>query len=190
MDWGILNSVATFIVGFSALYIYTLSKKHEKESASMIVVMDIRHAESVVHSILEQGSINVSIKEIMSENNWTKYKHLFARDFSQDDFSAFNKFFDSCVEMSDARQRIREVFYTTINEKARLLQTKVYSIEDLLSEGGQKKVQKYLKEINSAQPLFDPDEPKDRMMQNLRIMGTLSGTTAYAKLKRIAGEKI
>ena len=58
MDINIINSLVTLLVGSVALIVYKLSKKHEKASASNIIVMDIRHAESVVQSILEKGSVD------------------------------------------------------------------------------------------------------------------------------------
>ena len=83
--------------------------------------MDIRHAEQVVVSLLERGFIDrESLKPILHENNWVKYKHLFAADFSYDDFSAINRFFDSCVEIAEARKRMNEVFYSAITAKAAL----------------------------------------------------------------------
>ena len=146
--------------------------------------MDIRHAELIVQSILEKG-IDMSTKDVMMQNNWGKHKHLFAKDLSQDQFSRFNDFFLSCVEASDARSRVREIFYTTLNEKARILQNKIYELDVKTPEA----INSLTIEIGNGYGVFEPDEPRSRMLKNLQNMGSISGTTAYDKLKRIAGEK-
>lgn len=99
-----INSLVTFLVGGVALLVYWLTKINEKRNAATIILMDIRHAEQVVFSILEKGVVDNFLKNIITDNNWNKYKHLFVSEFSQDDFSAFNKFFDACIEISEARK--------------------------------------------------------------------------------------
>lgn len=187
MDLNIINSIVTFVVGLVALVVYGMTKRHEKKNAATIIVMDIRHAEQVVLSILEKGAIDISTKDVLLENNWSKYKHLFASDFSHDDFAVFNRFFNSCVEMSDARKRMREIFYSNLNEKARILQNKILNIKSPEDPEGQALRKKLIDEINIESYVFDPNEPKDRMLQNLRLMGRLSNTVAFEKLKRKAG---
>ncbi|TPQ24455.1 hypothetical protein C2U68_19600 [Methylomonas koyamae] len=184
-----LNSIVTFIVGLFAFLVYFLSKRSEKQNAATIVVMDIRHAEQVVLSILEKGLVDKSLKNIISENNWAKYKHLFASDFSYDDFAAFNRFFDACVEISYARNRMLEVFYANLISKASISQQKIFDIEDLGSPEGQIKKQKIISEFNNEVFVFDPDDPKVRIYQSLQLMGRLSNTVAFEKLKILAGIK-
>ena len=102
-----INGIVTFGVGLVALLVYWLSKRTERKNAATVIVMDIRCAEQVVLSILEKNSIDRYAKEILIENNWSKFKHLFFSALSYDDFTAFNRFFDSCIEISDARKRMR-----------------------------------------------------------------------------------
>lgn len=189
MDYNLLNSLITLFVGGVAFAVYILNKRYEKSSAATIIIMDIRHAEGVVQSILERNQIDISTKDVLSENNWSKYKHLFAKNFSQDDFVAFNRFFDSCVEMSDARKRLREVFYTSLNAKAQLVQEKIHSIENLNTPQGQDEAEKVFIEISNGHRAFDPNEPKERIMKNLQMMGKLSNTPSFDKLKHFSGSK-
>lgn len=185
----IINSVVTFIVGLAAFVVYWLKKREEKRNAATIIVMDIRHAEQVVLSILEKGKVDNYLKNILSENNWAKYKHLFASSLSSDDFAAFNRFFDSCVEISDATKRMREILYANISAKASIAQSKIFDIENLSSREGQLKKQKIIDEINAEGFVFDPNDPKDRIFRSLQLMGRLSNTVAYEKLKKIGGIK-
>lgn len=187
MNPDIINGAVTFVVGFVAVGVYWLTKRSEKRAAATIVIMDIRHAEQVVLSILEKGMVDRTMKNILHDNNWAKYKHLFAENFSQDDFAAFNRFFEACVEIADARKRMVDVFYSNVTAKAEIMHQKIFSIDDLLSPEGQLKKQKILHEINTDESFFDPNEPKSRILHNLQLMGRLSNTVAFEKLKAIAG---
>lgn len=183
----IIDSIVTIIVGSVALIVYLLSKRHEKRSAATIIIMDIRHAENVVLSILEKGFVDINTKNVLQENNWSKYKHLFAADFSQDDYASFNRFFDSCVEMADARNRLREVFYSNLTAKAQILQNELFKINSSPSNEEERK--RLIDKINQESCVFDPSEPRDRMIRNLQLMGRLSNTIAFEKLKSKAGIK-
>ncbi len=187
MSPDIINSIVTFVVGLVAFGVYWLTKRAEKRNAATIVVMDIRHAEQVVLSILEKGMVDKSLKNILSENNWGKYKHLFASKFSYDDFAAFNRFFEACVEIADARKRMGEVFYANLTAKASIAQQKILSIENLSTPEGQAKKQQIITEIDGETFAFEPQEPKNRIFQSLQLMGRLSNTVAFEKLKKIAG---
>lgn len=182
-----LNSIVTFVVGLLALVVYWLTKRHEKKNAATIIVMDIRHAEQVVLSLLERNAVDRSLKSILYENNWAKYKHLFASDFSYDDFAALNRFFDSCVEIAEAKRRMNEVFYAAVNAKAALLQEKILSIEDPDSPNGQEKRAALIAKFNSETYAFDPTDPKNTVILNLNLMGRPSNSMAFAKLKKAAG---
>ncbi|TOL43140.1 hypothetical protein CGH98_23495, partial [Vibrio parahaemolyticus] len=68
-------------------------------------------------------------------------------------------------------------------------QQKVYEIEDINSPQGMQKQQELFQNINRDYGSFDADEPKQRFMKNLELMGALSSTTGFIKLKKCAGEK-
>ena len=140
-----------------------------------------------VSSRSEKGGVDKSLKIILSENNWAKYKHLFASSLSSDDFAAFNRFFDACVDITDARRRMWEVFNANLTAKASFAQQKILSIKNLLSPEGQAERNQIIAEINGEVFVFDPQEPKDKIFQSLQLMGRLSNTVAFEKLKKIAG---
>lgn len=149
--------------------------------------MDIRHAEQIVLSILEKQVIDRTLKDILLENNWAKYKHLFASDFSHDDFAAFNRFFVACTEIADARRRMLEIFYANLNAKAAIVQQKLLEIDNPQSAEGQAKKQQLIAAVNSEEFVFEPHEPRGRILSSLQLMGRLSNTIAFEKLKKIAG---
>lgn len=183
-----LNVIVTLVAGLVALVVYILAKRSEKQSAATILLMDIRNAENIVVGILDKG-LDYWTKEVLVENNWNKYKHLFVGSFSNDEILAFNRFFDSCDEMSDARKRMRNLFYVTLETRAELMQQKIFEIDNLLSSEGQNKKATLVNMINTEPEMYHPSEPKDRFMKNLQLMGVLSNSTGFKKLKKFAREK-
>jgi hypothetical protein len=181
------NSFITFIVGLIAFVVYWLGKKSEKSNAATIVIMDIRHAEQVVQSILEKGVVDTYLKNILFDNNWEKYKHLFAGSFSQDDFLAFNRFFGACSEISEARRRMLTVFDAGLSAKAEIAQRLILEIESPNTPEWQAKRTDIINNINSETWNFDPDDPKLRIFKSLQLMGRLSNTIAFEKIKKISG---
>ncbi len=180
------NSIVTLLVGAVALVVYWLTKRHEKRNAATIILMDIRHAEQIVHSILEKGTVDSYLKNIITENNWNKYKHLFATNFSQDDFSAFNRFFNSCVEISEARKNMLEIFNSSLRAKAEHIQQLLMNIDDPKTPEGIEKRDKIISNTNTENFIFEPADPKHRIFNALQLMGRLSNTVAFEKLKKIA----
>lgn len=189
MDPEYINSIVTFLVGGIALLVYCLTKRNEKRNAATIILMDVRHAEQVVLSILEKGSVDTVLKNIITENNWNKYKHLFASDFSQDDFSAFNRFFDACIDISEARKSMLSVFNSALIAKAEYVQHLLLNIDDPASPQGQEARKKIISKANLEKFVFDPDDPKARIFRSLQLMGRLSNTVAFEKLRKISGVK-
>ncbi|MEN9657538.1 MAG: hypothetical protein RL571_1003 [Pseudomonadota bacterium] len=184
------NALSTLTVGGIAWYVFWRAKKDEKQNAAIILVMDIRHAEQVVQSLLtllEKGIIDRGLKNILYENNWKKYKHLFAKELSTDDFSAFNRFFDACIEISDAKNRMDELFYENIKAKTSIAQNKILNIENLSTPEGQTKRNDIINSMNTETFIFDPNDPKTIILKNLQNIGQLSNTFAFEKLKKIAG---
>lgn len=183
----IANAIVTLLVGSVAILVYGLSKRAERRNAATIIIMDIRHAEQVVMSVLEKDRIDRSMRRIIMENNWVKYKHLFASTFSSDDFSAFNRFFYACVEIAESRERMMSVFEENVRAKSQFIQNEILSIEDPSSSEGQQKRHDIIKQVEAEIYVFEPNEPKLRIRHNLQMMGRLSTTVAFDKLRKIAG---
>ena len=101
--------------------------------------------------------------------------------------AAFNRFFDACVEIADARRRMGEVFYSNLTAKASIAQQKIFAIANLSTPEGQAAKQQVIAAIDGENFVFDPVEPKARIFQSLQLMGRLSNTVAFEKLKKLAG---
>ncbi|WP_370559464.1 hypothetical protein NMD70_07240 [Edwardsiella tarda] len=186
MDQGLISASATLIVGIIALIVYKLKLKNERKNAAAIIVMDIRHAEQIISTLLEKQILDRTLKDILIENNWEKYKHLFASYFSNDEFAMFNRFFVACSEISDARQRMIDVFYASLIAKARISQERLLSIADINSEQGRIERQNIIDHINKEDFVFEPTEPRVRILSSLQSMTRPSETRAFEKLKNLA----
>ena len=81
---------------------------------------------------------------------------------------------------------MNEAFFAQINAKASLLQEKIFDIEDLDSAAGKEKREALINRFNNETFAFDPQDPKNIVMQSLSLMGRPSNSSAFAKLKRIA----
>lgn len=186
MDWKLsIDGLITLVVGLFVFVSYKISKRDERKNAAAIIIMDIRHAESVVSSIIERNAVDLAMKNILYENNWAKYKHLFVSDMASDDFMLFNRFFDACVDIYDAKKRMNDVFQHSLLVKAEILQSKMYDL-DFDSDEFPLQRTKLVESINSSSEIFDPLEPKQRIIQALQIMGRLSGTVGFDKMRTIA----
>jgi hypothetical protein len=182
-----LNAAVTLIVGLVALAVYALTKRSERQNAAMIILMDIRHAEQVVLSILEKGLVDRTMRPILSENNWGKYKHLFAKRFSSDDFAAFNRFFDACVEIEDARRKMVDLFYSNLLAKAAISQERMLDLADPVRDAAKSNRTELINIINSENYVYEPQEPLVRILKALQLVGRLSNSVAFEKLKKSSG---
>jgi hypothetical protein len=134
--------------------------------------MDIRHAEQVVLGILERG-IDIWSGDTLRDNNWSKYKQLFAQYLSADDFAAFNRFLtlapkcrmqeSGCVKFSMLGWT-RRLGFRSENCLRKNLPTD-FKQEDFIAK------------VNANDTfMFNPDEPRNRIMRSLQVMGRLSNT--------------
>jgi len=178
------SAIATVGTAVVAWLVYKKAKRDEKRDAANIILMDVRQAEKIVHGLLEKQDVDHNMGKIILENNWSKYKHLFVSEFSQDDFEAFNRFFDSCIQINEARDRMLKLFEAGLSQKAVIAQQRILD-EDKNPEDKKKSIDA----LNKEAYVFVPNEPKEVVFRSLSLMGRLSITCAFEKLKKIAGIK-
>ncbi len=78
--------VATFLVGFFAIFIYLKQKWDYKRDAASIILMEIRNAEKVIDLMKKHGvAISESMEKLLPSNNWIKYNYLFIKNFDRDE---------------------------------------------------------------------------------------------------------
>lgn len=171
------------------LGVFFLTKFTERQNAAIIVIMDIKNAEELRELILRIKKVDMLVKTILPENNWRKYKQLFVSKLSEEDFAAINRFFDDCAQFDDAASLIKQVYLSTLVAKARILQEKLYGIEDPSDEVAESKREQIVTDINTGTPDFIPKYPLDTIFEGLERMGRLTNTVAFEKLKQITATR-
>ncbi|WP_414156538.1 hypothetical protein [Pseudomonas sp. BNK-30] len=184
----IITGIVTFVVGMVALIVYWMQKRSEKEAAATILVMDIRHTEQVISAVLERNAFDNAMGRPVGFNNWEKYKHYFAKDLSSDEFSAFNRFFFACGEIAGARDDMRRIFMSGLEAKGAAIQALLCDL-DSTSPDYQKKRVEIINTSGNELYVFDPQEPKDRIVRSIQVMGRLTQNSGFVKLKKVARMK-
>lgn len=83
--WVLLNTkpavviIATVLLGFG---LHWLVKRRQKRDAARIILQEIRVAEELFSKFKEDKNYKL-YRKIIPTNSWDKYKHLFVKDFEQ-----------------------------------------------------------------------------------------------------------
>ena len=76
-----LINIALVIVGATAFITYILENKRKVKTAATLIVKQIDEIENAVKGLATSEQINGAViyksKQILSENYWQKYRHLF-----------------------------------------------------------------------------------------------------------------
>lgn len=181
-----LNGVVTFVVGLVALMVYWLQRRAERRGAAIILIMDIRHAERVIGDVLQRNTFDRYMGNIQGAKNWDATKHIFVSSLSTDDLVAFNKFFLACSEISDARTDMRSIFMASLTSKCAVAQERLCSLDPNDPDYVRKR-NEIIGLVETDSYFFNPADPIDRVVKNIQVMGRLTHTPGFRRLKKIAG---
>ena len=182
-----LNAAATILAGGIALIVYLAQLRNHKKNAAVMIIMDIRHAESIISEIKRSKSTNLKMKNIMPVNNWRAYKNLFVSNLGYDDFIMLNNFFESCQVISDSMNDIRLIFTMNIEEKAKIAQNIMCNPNYAFPNDEEKK--QCLEKLHNEEYTLLPGAPQKIILENIDSIVTISGSTVFAKIKIIAKDK-
>jgi hypothetical protein len=142
--------IATFFTGFATIgtvfvawRVYLSQKADQKVNAARIIISEIRIAERNVDDIsflLQRGQND--FPNVLTESNWKKSAHLFARDFDQDELDSINNFYNTCEIIQDAAKRDNEYFWLATENISRESQRKLV---DLIEQSVDSKTMKFNK---------------------------------------------
>jgi hypothetical protein len=209
-----LGPVVTLVVGFVALLIYQKQKRDHKKDAANILIIEIEGAERQLQT-LKEGGAPKTLKEgqyLMPSSSWSKYRHLFARDFTSREWDILTNFYNRCQEFDDA-VRYNSTFFRPAGEAYRTSINRVLAeaaieiakdSEKDPEEDSQKKLdaadKKYLDRIARAIKLYmepknlytyDPQKPINDAVTALGSMeSTISTSTIGVKLRKIAKQSL
>ena len=187
--WSTITNIFVGLVGLTALVVYWLTKRGERRDAANILMMDIVRAEEVVLLVREKNMLDMAQKTILTENNWTNYRHLFVSKLSYLEVVAFNRFFDACTAIDAAQERMVAIYDAGLVAKATIIQEKIFSILDPASPEGQLEKQRYISQVDQEIHMFSPTQPREIMIRTINSMDTLVNTPAFAKLQKIGARR-
>jgi len=185
MDIAFLGPTVTLVVGSFAVILYILNKRSEKRNAAAIIVMDVRHAESLITQLKQAGYLNGKIRKLSPYDNWNKYKHLFVSEISSDDFYSITEFFAYCSDIDESQNRVSNLFDQNLIAKIKFAQEKILSLNPE-TPNFQTERDKIIVNIDKEVWAFDPIQPKEIIVKNITNITKISNTLGFHKIRKIA----
>jgi hypothetical protein len=101
---GMILSIVTALVGAVALYIYRRQHLDQKRLAAQTIYSEVRTSENNLKGIrerffaTEQPVLESTI--VMRHESWSKYKYLFLKDFTEDEWSLVDHSWWGCGDLN------------------------------------------------------------------------------------------
>lgn len=96
------DNILLILTGFLAFAVYFLQKKAEKRNAAILVLSQINELKekiSKVTEIISGNQLNLTeiyeTLDILNDNQWNKYKHLFASKIDSNSIRIIDRFYES-----------------------------------------------------------------------------------------------
>lgn len=110
IDYLIANifNILLVVGGFAAIIIYFVQNHHRNQEAAALIVNQIEELKEKIFK-LNDITVNNTINEkafyessdIIVENQWEKYKHLFIRKIDSYSFKTINQFYESVLSIRE-----------------------------------------------------------------------------------------
>ncbi len=100
-----LQTLVTLIAGLSALYIYRRQRKDSKRAAANSIYLEIQHIERCIPKVkgaVRRGGLNNLDINILREDAWSKYSHMFSADFDKDEWETITDFYQTARLLGEA----------------------------------------------------------------------------------------
>ena len=163
----------------------------------LAIIEDLKNTYLHNNKTLDDNSVYLS-REILYDGAWSSYKHLMIKELSNAEFDLLQKFFNSAYQIEKTKSDIVYCFKWTWEHKSfvtHLINGKFYdpTYDCPVDFNGIKKNPANLiaefNEANKNSTGFTAKIAYDGLYAELDNYKALSGTTAYAKLLKLAGRK-
>ena len=183
----------TLITGLIAIWVYFHQLKTKRKEIAIVLLSTIKSAEEAISSIKKSTDIFDQSTTILSDNIWTTSHHLFSRKLNQHELDLVTKFFSNCEAAQSSLSHWR-LFLSDIamRNKAIFIQEKFVEFADKYKEESNalelfnKAKQGFLEIIEKEQYWFLPNKTKEDFLKYLSSIESLTGTTAFEKIRHIA----
>ncbi len=205
--WENIFDIALIMVGASAFITYVLQVRNEKRTAAALIIEQIDSTEKIIDELkntylhnnkkLDDTSVYLS-REITYDGAWDSYKHLIIKELSHSEFDLLQRFFNSAYQIEKTKSDIIHCFKLSWNNKSLVTHLINGKFNDPTYEcpedsNGNKKIPSSLitefNQANKSASGFSAQISYDGLYAELENYKQLSGTTAYAKLLKLAGRK-
>jgi phosphate/sulfate permease len=184
--------VLTIITGFIAWFVYRNQVKSREKEAAVILLNEIRHAESSLKVITGSGfDVQNETISILTTCSWDKNYQIFTRYLCRDDFKLLSDFFNGCKAAQSELEQWRRYFVVAREEKGKAIQVKLIELAESYTneEDYKQRQEKIIKKTKEEDFLFPFGKPEKYFAQYVRSLPQISGTTILANLSKLAEEK-
>ncbi|PIP33184.1 hypothetical protein COV53_01410 [Candidatus Gottesmanbacteria bacterium CG11_big_fil_rev_8_21_14_0_20_37_11] len=177
---------ATILTGLVAYFIFLRQKHDEKLKVARIILVEINDCENLLDNLKVNGINLTNIRQILPVNSWNKYKHLFAKDFDARELKLIDNFYQECSLLN---QELNES-YSLPNywqEKAKIIAERHASFSEKSKNKEEYEImKKKIKFFEEDTYWWQPNAPKDQMIQRIKLIKDITTTTVGEKIKEIA----
>lgn len=214
----IINVVVNILLvigGFGAFIVYRQQKKNEEKVAASLIVLQIEELKDklveintmVVDGMINQTSFYETL-DIINDNQWEKYKHLFVKKIDNYSYKIINNFYEYTLGIKEQLTlvkklqhnqyfNIQEMINTNCNsflldrlqrEKQDLNLNQPIELQEFIKDYGNKK-EKIMK-ITNFDPYIQyiPQQVSITLSKQLSKVNSLEiiGSNGFKKLKKIS----
>jgi hypothetical protein len=200
----LINSLKSFLnssfllalVGAGIFLVYDWQKGDEVTKAARLLIIEIRASETVITS-LRDNNLNVSLltKSVLTQNSWKKYNHLFTKKLNMDELNLITRFYNLAELSQKQLDFLYESQVAQVNEKLMSIQRKIVEMaanKTITKEEFEATKKHFLELIGPDNSISTPNDPKKKLSQlfdNITALGSITNSSAFEEIKKIAGIK-
>lgn len=185
---GYVAGIVTAAVGFVAYLVYFLGKLNAVQDAAKVLILEIRNAEAAVQEIRTIKTEEAWYRVSWVASSWSGSRHLLVGELNSDDFATLERFFYSWDGLIRARNDFRAYVEQAVLGKSSAAAAEIIKLDRAAADFDiqHKNVRDRVEQDNW---LFHPDtitKPAGYFADSFQM---ISGTTAFARLRKLAGIK-
>lgn len=142
----------TLLVGGFAVWLYRKQKHDFKKDVAKAILLEVQGGEQVVAKIrdaVRNNNLDIDLSVLQSES-WSKNKHLFVRDFDNDEWEIVSEFYNKATLLDDAIRYNKATFADDVEQiranKQRIFAEYASDVVNDYRDGD---------DVNAAQKLFE-----------------------------------
>lgn len=109
----IAGPIVALAAGSIAFWVYFKQQGDAKRAAANMILLEIRHIEKAVKDVkvaLQNDTLNTIDYDTIREDVWSKYSHMFSKDFDNDEWESLSNFFQNAKLLNEAIHKSRESY--------------------------------------------------------------------------------